>query len=169
MTGIALPVRPLTRAAFAPFGDVIETEGARHFSINEGTTERYDDLALVDVGAEGGRPLISIFRGQARRLPIPIAMVERHPLGTQAFMPLGHNPYLVVVADDRDEGPDGLHAFLASSHQGVSYRRGTWHHPLLALNVTSDFLVVDRGGDGQNLEEHRFEAPFQVIETLPAL
>lgn len=166
---IALPVRPLTREAFGPFGDVIETEGARHFSINGGTTERYDDLALVDVDAEGGRPLISIFRGDAATLPIPVAMVERHPLGTQAFMPLSHNPYLVVVAEGQGEVPGGLHAFLASGSQGVSYHRGVWHHPLLALQVTSDFLVIDRGGEGNNLVEHRFDPPHQVIAALPVL
>lgn len=148
-----LDVHPLTRAAFAPFGAVIETEGTEHFPINNGTTERFHDLAPV-VAAEGGRVLISIFRGQPFAPPIPIAMVERHPLGSQAFMPLDRRPWLVVVAP---AGPDGAPgepvAFLASGSQGVSYAPGTWHHPLVALGAVSDFLVVDRAAP-DNLEEH---------------
>ena len=93
-----LPVEPLTRAAFAPFGDVIETAGARHYPINEGTTERFHDLARVDVAAEGGRPLINIFRTLPAPLPIRLRMMERHPLGSQAFVPLDGADFLVVVA-----------------------------------------------------------------------
>lgn len=158
MTDNTLIARPLTRHAFAPFGDVIQIEGAGHYAINNGTTERYHDLAKVDTAGEGGHPLINIFRGQLWVPPVEIAMVERHPLGSQAFMPLGPRPYLVVVAETAGEGsPGALHAFVAAAGQGVNYGRGVWHHPLLALEADSDFLVVDRGGPGDNLEEHVFE------------
>ena len=94
-----LVATPLTRAAFAPFGDVIAADAAaHHYPINEGTTERFHDLAKVDVSAAGGRPLISIFRARPRTLPFPLRMLERHPLGSQAFVPLTRLPYLVVVA-----------------------------------------------------------------------
>lgn len=127
-------------------------------SINEGTTERFHDLAGVDVSAEGGSPLISIFRGQPRPQPIAIRMVERHPLGSQAFIPMQDQDWFVVVAAS-DEVPQvsELRAFHATGRQGVNYRAGVWHHPLLVLRPDSDFLVVDRGGRGQNCDEVWFD------------
>ena len=155
-----LAVEPLTRAAFAPFGDVIAADGpARHYPINGGTTERYHDLANVDVGDEG-RALVSIFRAQPRSLPFAVAMLERHPLGSQAFVPLTRLPYLVVVAPADD--PAAMRAFLATDGVGVNYARGIWHHPLLALHERCDFVVVDRGGPGKNLEETSFAEPWTL-------
>lgn len=148
-----LRIERLTRDAFAPFGDVIELDGARHYPINEGTTERYHDLAKVDVNTHGGRPLINVFRAQPRAWPIEIAMMERHPLGSQAFVPLSDAPYLIVVAPAGDLDPAKLRAFSTRGWQGVNYARGVWHHPLLALERVSDFLVFDRGGDGPNCDE----------------
>lgn len=150
-----LVAEPLTTAAFAPFGDVIATDGARHFPINAGTCERFHDLARIDVAADGGRPLISIARAQPVRPPLPLRLVERHPLGSQVFLPLTPARFLVVVAlPVAAPGPSDLRAFLAAPGQGVNYARHTWHHPLLALDEVTDFLIVDRGGDGTNLEEH---------------
>lgn len=169
ITGPAeLSVRVLTREAFAAFGDVVETTGAYHYPINEGTTERFHDLCEVDVARDHGRPLVNIFRGQGWAPPIAIKMVERHPLGSQAFIPLSSRPFLIVVAENGEGGAPGpLHAFISTGHQGVSYRRGVWHHPLLALETTSDFVVIDRGGPGKNLDEFRFAEPFAVITSLP--
>ncbi|RIX49633.1 MAG: ureidoglycolate lyase [Rhodocyclales bacterium GT-UBC] len=155
-----LLVQPLTREAFAPFGDVIAADDSvQHFSINGGNTERYHDLASLDPGPEG-RMIASIFRGQPRPLPFSITMMERHPFGSQAFIPLSSEPYLVVVAT---AGPapsaDDLHAFLAQPGQGVNYRTGVWHHPLLALHRVSDFLVIDRSGPGKNCDEVSIEPP----------
>jgi len=151
---IPLPVRALTAQAFAPFGEVLACEGAAHYPINEGTTERYDDLARIDAGPQG-RVIVSIFRGQPRRFPLPITMMERHPLGSQAFMPLQGTPYLVVVAEPGSTPavPGPLHAFLARGDQGVNYRPGVWHHPLIAMDQVSDFLVIDRRGAGHNCDE----------------
>jgi ureidoglycolate lyase len=148
-----LSVEPLTRQAFEPFGDVIELEGARHFPINEGTTERFHDLARIDVGDEGGRALVSLFRGEPRTSPVEIRMMERHPLGSQAFIPLTETPYLVVVAPAGPLDPARLRAFITQGWQGVNYAKGVWHHPLLALERVSDFIVIDRGGEGANCEE----------------
>ena len=145
---------PLTRESFAPFGDVIETQGAESYPINEGTTERFHDLATVDVAEAEGRPLINIFRGQPRVFPYQVTMMERHPMGSQAFVPLDRRPYLVVVAaTSAKPGTADLYAFVASGDQGVNYHRGIWHHPLLSLDQVCDFLVIDRGGAGDNLEE----------------
>ena len=163
----ALVVKPLTRDAFAPFGDVIETDGAHHYPINNGTTERFHDLAKVDVSQEGGAPLINIFRGQPFTPPIAITMVERHPLGSQAFVPLSGAPYLVVAAPGGDDGaPGDPQAFLAQGTQGVNYARCVWHHPLISLQQVSEFLVVDRGGPGNNLEEFDYPADRWVIEAI---
>lgn len=156
---------PLTQDAFAPFGEVIGVTGEA-IEINQGTTERYHDLARVDVSAEGGHPLINIFRGAATPLPFEVRMLERHPLGSQAFLPMEQVRFLVVVAPPGDTvAPDQVQAFIAEPGQGVNYARGTWHHPLLALGQTTDFVVVDRGGPGDNVDEVHFDTPL-VIEPL---
>jgi ureidoglycolate lyase len=147
---------PLTPEAFAPFGDVIQIAGHAPRMINQGTCERFDDLAAVDVLANGGRPLISIFKAAPRTLPFEVRVLERHPLSSQAFYPLDGVPFLVVVAMEGDSSipwARRVRAFRAAGNQGVSYRRNTWHHALLALGQTSHFLVVDRGGPGENCEE----------------
>ena len=157
MSVINLKPVSLTKANFAPFGDVIETKGANSYAINQGTTKRYHDLAFVDVVEGQGRAMISIFRGQPRVLPYKITMMERHPIASQAFYPLSDQPYLVVVAEaGNDPTPQSLQAFFATRNQGVNYQRGVWHHPLLALYEESDFLIVDRGGAGHNLDEYTF-------------
>ncbi|MBG6077761.1 ureidoglycolate lyase [Polaromonas sp. CG_9.11] len=156
MRPVILRPEALTAAAFSPFGDVIEArDGAQRLQINQGHAERYHDLASVDLAGQGARALISIFRSQPRQFPLFLNVLERHPLGSQAFMPLAALPYLVVVAPGI-QVPDlqGLRCFIAAPGQGVNYARGTWHHPLLSLEATTDFLVVDRGGPGVNLEEH---------------
>ena len=154
MTDIILRAAALTAEAFAPFGDVIETTGRDSRWINEETCRRFDDLARVDVGEAGGRPLLSIFEASPRALPLKISMLERHPMSSQAFYPLQARPFLVVVAPN---GPvpdaSGIRVFLSSGSQGVNYRRNTWHHSLIALERKSTFLVVDRGGPGENCEE----------------
>lgn len=161
-----LVAEPLTRDAFAPFGDVIEASDAvRHFTINGGNTERYHDLAKVDPGPDG-RAIVSIFRGLPRALPFAVAMMERHPLGSQAFVPLSGRPYLVVVAPAGDApGVSDLRVFVARGDQGVNYARGVWHHPLLALDVVSDFLVIDRAGEGPNCDEVALAEP--ALITAP--
>lgn len=142
-----LQVQPLSAEAFKPFGDVIQAnDAAKHFSINQGYAERYDRLALVDANDLGGQAGISIFRAKARPMPIELSVLEKHPLGSQAFMPMSGHAYLVVVAPGGDAPEiDKAQCFLASSTQGVNYAKGTWHHPLLALH-DGDFLVVDRSG-----------------------
>ena len=156
--------RPLSADAFAPFGDVIETEGHAPRWINNGTCERFDDLARVDVTADGGRALISLFRAAPRALPFRIESLERHPLSSQAFYPLQPVPFLIVVAASGAEPESAqLQAFLSSGSQGINFRRNTWHHELLALQQTSLFLVVDRGGPGENCEVSRVGGEAAII------
>lgn len=165
MTSRTIRAVPLTREAFAPFGDVIETEGAHHYPINGGRCERYHDLAKVEATGPNARVLVSIFKGTPYEFPLELTLVERHPLGSQAFIPLSPAPFLVVVCPDGADGPGAPHAFLTRPGQGVNYPAGRWHAVLTPIGAPQDFLVVDRGGDGVNLEEHRFEEPW--IVTLP--
>ncbi|MZR31323.1 ureidoglycolate lyase [Sneathiella litorea] len=152
-----LKIEPLTREAFAPFGDVIETEGAENFPINNGSTIRFHDLASVETDLNG-RVLVNIFRATPLDYPLTIRLVERHPKGSQAFVPLNNRPYLVLVAPKGETvRPEDLRAFKANGKQGVNYHAGVWHHPVLALNEVSDFLVIDRGGEGANCDELYFE------------
>lgn len=161
-----ITVEPLNRGAFIPFGQVIETEGAQHYPINAGMTERFHDLARIELAGPAARPLISIFRGQPYALPLTLRMVERHPLGSQSFFPLSPRPYLVVVAPETPDGPGIPRAFLAAPGQGVNIGMNTWHGVLTPLEATSDFLVVDRGGEGNNLEEYSFQVPYEIVAPV---
>ncbi len=158
MTALKLKPEPLTQSAFAPFGDVIELPGVDSYPINKGFTMRHHDLAHVDVATDGGNPLVSIFRFQPRSMPLRLDLMERHPLGSQAFYPLNDREWLVVVGEASDPlDIANLRAFKARGTQGLNYARNVWHHPLLVLAADSDFLVVDRGGPGENLEEREFQ------------
>lgn len=164
MTTFELKSEPLSRAAFAPFGDVIAAAGADHYPINEGTTERFHDLANLDVSAEGGRALVSLFRAQPRTLPLRVTMMECHPLSSQAFIPLGGKPFLVLVAPAGDApAPEALKLFRSDGQQGINYARGVWHHPLLALDIESEFIIIDRGGPGEDCIEQAFAAEREIL------
>ena len=156
-----LRAEPLIAAAFAPFGEIIEAASAKQvFAINEGTAQRFHDLATLDCAHEGGRVILSLFRAQARELPFEITMVERHPLGSQAFVPLDPaTRYVVVVSESPEATP---RAFRVANGQGVNLHRGTWHHPLIALDRVSDFLVIDRGGSGANCDEVALASAWQL-------
>jgi ureidoglycolate lyase len=169
-TTSAIRLRPalLTPAAFAAFGDVIETEGRAHRTINDGYAERYHDLSRIDALEAGGRPLLNIFAAKPRRPPLSIRMIERHPLSSQHFVPLTRLPFLVVVAAPGDSPrADDVRAFVTNGRQGVTYARGTWHHPLIALGEPCDFLVIDRGGPGENCDEIHF-ADGEIVVEAPA-
>jgi ureidoglycolate lyase len=154
MSRIDLKLEPLTAEAFAPYGDVMEVSARNKvIPINYGQTERHHDLARMDVADENGAAIISIFRSEPAKLPFQIKIMERHPLGSQAFMPLSGNPYVVLVAPPGELDPNEIRAFFAQTHQGVNYHKGTWHHYCLGLNISNDFLVVDRGGQGNNCDE----------------
>lgn len=180
MTKIVLQPEPLTPEAFEVFGEVIECRG-EPVMINEGTTERFHRLSDVELNgreasvgessvgepSEQSRAIINIFRAQPRQLPMPITMMERHPLGSQAFLPSDEEPYLVLVCEgEKAPDPKTLRLFVAKG-QGVNYKANCWHHPLLALDVKgtgklSNFWVVDRAGSGNNLEEMDFSKELEI-------
>lgn len=159
---ITLKPEPLTKAVFAPFGDVVEMEGAQHYPINQGFAERFNDLAHVDVAAEGGAVNISIVAANPRPMPIAIKLMERHPLGSQIFYPLQDRDWLVLVAGDLDDTAS-FRAFRANGRQGINYARNVWHHPLLVFEEGHRFLMVDRKGPGNNLEEVWFPESRKIV------
>ena len=165
---VTLRPEPLTAKAFEPFGQVIEADHDKSYLINEGTTRRFHDLAQADVADEGGEAILSIFRGTPRPLPIAISMLERHPLGSQAFVPMTPAPWLIVVSDVENPTSASCRAFLATGSQGVQYAKNVWHHPLLVLEPMQDFLIVDRKGTkdkaGYNLEERWFDGKGAILQ-----
>jgi len=156
-----LRTEPLTVAAFAPFGDVLDTLGNPDRIINAGLCGRWHDRARLDFGPDG-RAGISLFLADPRSLPYRFDLVERHPEGSQAFLPMTPHPFLVIVAPDLDGMPGAPRAFLTDGAQGVNLHRGTWHGVLTPLHAPGRFAVVDRIGAGANLIEYRFPAAFTV-------
>lgn len=145
---------PLTKEAFQPYGDVLETEGIHPQTINFGQTQKFGKLAEVSI-ANDACAQISIYRSTAIDLPFRIRLVENHPLGSQAFYPLSQQPFPVIVAKAGEAPePAGLRVFLTNGRQGVSLHPGVWHHYQLTLGQDADYLVVDRGGQGENYREH---------------
>jgi ureidoglycolate lyase len=157
---IVLKSAPLTGDAFAPYGDVIEASGAPDKLINQGMCGRHHDLARLDF--DDGCAGISLFDARARSFPHVVDMVERHPQGSQAFMPVSGATFLVVVAEDEGGKPTRLKAFVTQPGQSINLHRGVWHGVLAPINQPGQFVVVDRIGAGDNLEEHWFETPYLV-------
>ena len=154
---------PLTVQAFADFGDVVEASPEKMFSINKGTTNRFHDLANINFERGGGSPTVNIFRGTPYPFPLTIRMMENHPLGSQFFMPLDPFDYLVAVAEAKSTVmPEDVLVFSCSHKQGVNFKPGVWHHPLLVLAEQQDFLVIDRAGEGVNLVEQDLVSPIMV-------
>ncbi|MEL6640403.1 MAG: ureidoglycolate lyase [Pseudomonadota bacterium] len=155
-----LSCQPLSADTFAPFGDVLDCAGAPDKMINAGLCGRYHDRAQLDFGP-GGRAGISIFHAKPRALPYTCDLLERHPEGSQAFIPMSADPFLVIVAED-DGGPVRPQAFLTAPGQGINFHRGTWHGVLTPLSEPGLFAVVDRIGDTANLEEVRLTEPLVI-------
>ena len=163
MSELTLRAVPITPERFAPFGDVIHASTDSKAVMNDGRFERFSGLA--DVDAEGRQASISVARCKVRTsLPYRFDLVERHPLGSQAFMPLSRFRFFVVVAPAAESvEPEDLQAFVTNGSQGVNYHKGVWHMPMIALEEGQEFLIVDPGADGENCEEHYFSDPVTLI------
>jgi ureidoglycolate lyase len=162
-----LALEPLGAAAFAPFGDVLSAEGTPDRMINQGLCARHHDRARIETDA-AGRLGISIFDATACTLPYAFDLVERHPDGSQAFLPMHQNPFLVIVAPDEGGAPGTPRAFLCAPGQGINLHRGVWHGVLTPLAAPGLFAVIDRIGPGANLQEYRYRAPWRVLQNGPA-
>jgi len=145
-------IKPMSADAFAPFGDLLEAKGTPDKIINQGLCGRFHDRARMDFS--DGRAGISIFHAEKRDLPLKLDLVERHPDGSQAFVPMSHQPFLVVVAEDQNGIPQNIRAFLTEAGQAINIHRGVWHGVLTPLYDPGLFAVIDRIGEGPNLEEY---------------
>jgi ureidoglycolate lyase len=163
---LTLIPQPLTAEAFRPFGEVISPSGHTEELINAGHTQKFTDLAKINTDAGDGRTAVHIYRSQPLSLPLKIEVMERHPLGSQAFMPLNGHPFLVIVAPAGDTlERTAVRAYLSDGRQGINLRPGVWHHYQVSLMQVSDYLVIDRIGPGANFEERPLVPPLR-IESL---
>ena len=162
-----LKLKPLTDDTFAPFGDVIQKQGHYPEEINFGQTRKYAGLVDIDANDENGKAAVHIYRSRPVSLPFRIEVMEYHPLGSQAFMPLHNRPFLVVVAPPADQLDfKSIQGFFTNGEQGVNFHKGVWHHYQLSLDEISDYLVIDRGGPGNNRIEHHLDKTLFIEEFL---
>ncbi|WP_296420726.1 ureidoglycolate lyase [Pseudooctadecabacter sp.] len=152
--------QPLTDAGFAAFGDVLDCSGTPDVMINQNMCGRFHDRARLDFG--GGLSGLSLFDATPRSFPYTLDLMERHPLGSQAFVPMHQHPFLVIVADDVGGVPGQPQAFITAAGQAINIHRNTWHGVLTPLHAPGLFAVIDRIGPEPNLEEHRFDKPFII-------
>ena len=166
MTPDILTLEALTSEAFAAFGDVIQTEGNSPLSINYGHTQKYADLARIDSGSDG-RTAVHIYKSTPVSLPLAIEIMERHPLASQAFIPLHSRPFVVVVAPAGPEpGIQQIKGFISNGKQGVNYHKGVWHHHQITLSEPAQYLVIDRAGPEENLDEYQLPGSL-LINSVP--
>lgn len=158
----SLVAQKLTDGAFALYGSVIDFNREPSFAINNGKCDRYHSLAQSVAIGGNAKTIISLGFGRPYQLPLAVEMMERHPFGSQAFIPLEPYPFLVIVAEDDHGKPSNPTAFLTEEGQGVNYNINTWHAVLTPLERATKFLIVDRDGDGNNLEEYFFDEPYLV-------
>ena len=160
-----LNLKPLTRDSFAPFGDVIQKQGHYPEEINYGQTRKYANLAGVDASDEDGLPAVHIYRSRPISLPFRVEVMEYHPLGSQAFIPLHKRPFLVVVAPAAEQLDfKSIQGFFTNGEQGVNFHKAVWHHYQLSLDEISDYLVIDRGGPGNNRVEQHLDKTIFIEE-----
>jgi ureidoglycolate lyase len=164
----ALGIQPLTQTAFAPYGDVIESDERDSFFINNGMAERFHALAQVEAAGEDAAAIISLVQSNKYEMPRKLDHVEHHPLGSQAFVPLDETPFIVVVGKAGESPrPEDFQGFITNGKQGINYHAGTWHHVLLTPYAAMSFLCVDRAGPGNNCIDHYFDEDQQRVLALP--
>jgi ureidoglycolate lyase len=156
-----LQTQPLTTNAFKAFGEIIDATGEPDKIINQGLCGRYHNLAQLDFTT--GKAGISVFNAEARSLPFKLEMMERHPEGSQAFIPMHQYPFLIIVSHDKNGVPDTPISFISKPGQGINIFKNTWHGVLCPLHSPGLFAVIDRIGEGPNLEEHWFKKVWTII------
>ncbi len=162
-----LQLKPLTDEAFAPFGEVIQKQGHFPQEINYGQTKKYAGLANMDLCDEEGAPALHIYRSRPISLPFRIEIMEYHPLGSQAFIPLHHRPFPIVVAPPAEQlDIKSIQGFFTNGEQGINLKKGVWHHYQLSLDETSEYLVIDRHGPGQQTIEHHLKNTLFIEDFL---
>ena len=154
MINLIIKPKLISKENFKKFGDMITTSGIKPLEINDGYAKRFDGIANLNTKKDNGESTISIFSALKRSFPMKVDMMEKHPLGSQAFIPMKETVFLAFVAPEGDE-PDlnKIESFIVPNGIGVNYNAGVWHFPLIATE-DMNFLVVDRLGDGDNLVLH---------------
>ena len=163
MEKIIKPVK-ISRSNFSSYGDLISTDDINPMNINEGYAKRFDNLANLDTSKDSGKTIVSIFSALKRTFPMKIHMMEKHPLGTQAFIPMKETTFLAFVAPS-GESPeiDKIQSFIIPPKMGINYKPGIWHFPLISTE-NINFLVIDRKGSGENLIIHKFEKEKIILQ-----
>ena len=163
MEKIIIPNK-ITKDNFSSFGDIISTKDVKPIDINEGYAKRFDDLADIDISNDEGKAIVSIFSALKRNFPMKIDMMEKHPLGSQAFIPMKETTFLVLVAPKGDSPViEKIQSFIVPPGIGINYKPGTWHFPLISTE-DMNFLVVDRKGSGENLVIENLEEKKIVLK-----
>jgi len=156
METIIKPIK-ITKENFSEFGDVISSENIKPIDINSGYAKRFDNLASINTLKNDGKTIVSIFSALKRSFPMKIGMMEKHPLGSQAFMPIKETTFLAFVAPEGDFPTiNKIKSFIVPPRVGINYKPGVWHFPLISTEDTN-FIVIDRKGSGENLVIHKFE------------
>ena len=163
MEKIIKPIK-ITRANFAAYGDLISSDDIKPMDINAGYAKRFDNLANINTSKDGGKTIVSIFSALKRNFPMKIDMMEKHPLGSQAFIPIKETTFLCFVAP-QGESPEinKIQSFIIPPKTGINYKPGIWHFPLISTEDT-DFLVIDRKGNGENIVIHKFDKEKIVLK-----
>ena len=156
MEKIFKPIK-ITRSNFATYGDLISSEDVKPMDINAGYAKRFDNLANINTSKDEGKAIVSIFSALKRTFPLKIDMMEKHPLGSQAFIPMKETTFICLVAPSGDyPNINEIQSFIIPPKTGINYKPGIWHFPLISTEDTN-FLVIDRKGSGENLIIHKFE------------
>ena len=152
-----IKAKKITKKNFSKFGQLIDTSKKNPININDGYAKRFDNLINLDASKNKGKAIISIFKAKKRRFPMKIDMMEKHPLGSQAFIPMEDTKFLVFVAPRGDKPDiDKIESFVVPKQTGVNYNAGIWHFPLISMK-NMNFLIVDRKGKGNNLVIYKFK------------
>ena len=159
-----LLVEKLTAEKFKKFGDVVEPKD-NPLLINKNKCERHNDLAFLQV-SNCGHLGVSIFSSEKYTLPFQLLLMERHPLGSQCFIPMSEEPFLVIVSADKDGCPERPSAFITNGKQGINYKQNIWHSVLTPSSENTLFTVIDRIGSGKNVEEFIFDQPWLIRSLL---
>jgi len=163
METIVKPIK-VTKTNFATFGDLISSEDVKPMDINAGYAKRFDNLANINTSRDDGKTIVSVFSALKRTFPMKIDMMEKHPLGSQAFIPMKETTFLSFVAPPgKFPEINKVQSFIIPPKTGINYKPGIWHFPLISTEDTN-FLVIDRKGSGENLIIHKFEKEKIILD-----
>ena len=154
---IIIKPKKITRKNFQKFGDLISVKKKKSININDGYAKRFDNLCRINTYSKKGKTIMSIFSAKKRKFPMNIKMMEKHPLGSQAFVPMNETTFLVFVAPKgKRPNTKKIESFIVPKQTGINYKPGIWHFPLIS-SKNMNFLVIDRKGIGNNLVIHNFK------------